>query len=153
MQDAPTIFRRCCPKNIFTVRERSLRRLCFHRCLSVHRGGGCPIASWDTPPGSRHPSPQSRAPGQQTIPGADPREQCMLGDTSNKRAVCILLECILVPILALGRGGEASGKWSHPTCTQKVNVRVHCKFLVLPLNRKFCLVTTRTLITRINNLS
>ena len=24
------------------------------------------------------------------------REQCMLGDTGNKRAVCILLECILV---------------------------------------------------------
>ena len=30
-------------------------------------------------------------------PGADtPREQCMLGDTGNKRAVRILLECILV---------------------------------------------------------
>ena len=29
--------------NIFTARKRSLRRLCFYRCLSVHRGGvrGC----------------------------------------------------------------------------------------------------------------
>ena len=32
------------PKAIFTARKRSLRRLCFHRCLSVHRGGAglCP---------------------------------------------------------------------------------------------------------------
>ena len=26
----------------FTARKRSLRRLCFHRCLTVHRGWGCP---------------------------------------------------------------------------------------------------------------
>ena len=26
---------------IFTARKRSLRRLCFYRCLSVHTGGGC----------------------------------------------------------------------------------------------------------------
>ena len=26
-------------RNIFTTCKRSLRRLCFHRCLSVHRGG------------------------------------------------------------------------------------------------------------------
>ena len=25
----------------FTARKRSLRRLCFHRCLSVHGGGPC----------------------------------------------------------------------------------------------------------------
>ena len=29
-------------KNIITARKRSLRRLCFHRCLSVHMGGLCP---------------------------------------------------------------------------------------------------------------
>ena len=51
---------------------------------SVHREGVCLSACWDTPrkqkpPGSRHP-----------------HEQCMLGDTVNKRAVCILLECNLV---------------------------------------------------------
>ena len=32
-------------KSIITVRKRTLRRLCFYRCLSVHRrcmcGGGC----------------------------------------------------------------------------------------------------------------
>ena len=50
---------------------------------SVHRGVGL-SAYWDTPPG-------------QTPLGADiPPAQCMLGDTGNKRAVRILLECILV---------------------------------------------------------
>ena len=29
-------------ENITTVCKRSLRRLCFHRCLSVHRGSLCP---------------------------------------------------------------------------------------------------------------
>ena len=38
----------------FTARKRSLRRLCFHRCLSVH-GGVCSIACWDTPPGQTPP--------------------------------------------------------------------------------------------------
>ena len=37
----------CVEKIIFTARKRSLRRLCFHRCLSVHMGvlgldGGSP---------------------------------------------------------------------------------------------------------------
>ena len=33
---------------IITASKRSLRRLCFHRCLSVHGGGRgvCPIACW-----------------------------------------------------------------------------------------------------------
>ena len=67
-----------------------------------------------TPPGtdtpqSRHPDPK-QTPSQQIPPGADtnhpeqtppprsrqPPTQCMLGDTGNKRAVRILLECILV---------------------------------------------------------
>ena len=30
--------------------------------------------------------------------GTPPREQCMLGDTGNNRAIRILLECILVEI-------------------------------------------------------
>ena len=32
---------------IITARKRSLRRLCFHRCLSVHRWGSAPL---HTPP-------------------------------------------------------------------------------------------------------
>ena len=46
---------------------------------SVHMGGVCLSACWDTPP-------------EQT----PPQEQCMLGDTGNKRVVRILLECTLV---------------------------------------------------------
>ena len=58
---------------------------------SVHRGWGLPQGmlrypleqappSKNNPLGTRHPPP----------------EQCMLGDTVNKQAVCILLECNLV---------------------------------------------------------
>ena len=70
-------------------------------CDSVHRGGVCISACWDTttplgadPPRSRHP------PGIRHPPGADtsPPAQSMLGDTVNTRAVRILLECNLVPI-------------------------------------------------------
>ena len=55
---------------------------------------------WEqTPPQSRHPlgadTPWSRHPPSRH----PPPEQCMLGDTVNKRAVCILLECNLVHLL------------------------------------------------------
>ena len=52
-------------------------------CDSIHGGGGvCLSACWDATP----------------TPGADTPlpAQCMLGDTVNKWAVCILLECNLV---------------------------------------------------------
>ena len=58
-----------------------------------------------TPTGNRHPREADthggclgRQPPRQTPPprSRHPREQCMLGDTGNKRAVRILLECILV---------------------------------------------------------
>ena len=53
------------------------------RSVSVH--AGIPPLPEQAPPGTRHP------------PGAGtPSVQCMLGDTVNKRAVCILLECNLV---------------------------------------------------------
>ena len=57
---------------------------------------------WEQTPRSRHPrsrhSPSSRhPPGVAIPPGEDlPLPQCMLGDTGNKWAVLILLECILV---------------------------------------------------------
>ena len=54
-----------------------------------------------TPPGPGTP-PISGAHGQ--VPPQDqvhPPEQCMLGDTGNKRAVRILLECILVVSLSV----------------------------------------------------
>ena len=106
---------RHCIQNIFIARKRSLRRLCFYTCLSVilltgvsasvHAGihppeqtppqsRHHPIA--DTHTRSRHP-PGNRHPPELIPPGADtPSAQCMLGDTGNKRAVRILLECILV---------------------------------------------------------
>ena len=59
-------------------------------CYSVHRGV-CPIACWDTHPlGEEAGTPPSRHP---------PPAQCMLGDTGNKRAIRILLECNLVQII------------------------------------------------------
>ena len=60
----------------------------------------------DTPqkqtPGTRHPpepdTPRTRPPPEPDTPRKQtlPPAQCMLGDTVNKRAVCILLECNLV---------------------------------------------------------
>ena len=60
-------------------------------CDSVHGGGVCLSACWDTTPQSRHP------PGADTPPRSrHPPLQSMLGDTVNARAVRILLECNLV---------------------------------------------------------
>ena len=109
--------------HIFTARKRSLRRLCFHRCLSVHRGGVFPIACWDTPRADtllgRHPLwadtpiwaeiPRADNPVSSTcwdthipLPSAcwdthTPPAQCML--PVNKQAVRIPLECSLVCLL------------------------------------------------------
>ena len=83
--------------NIITARKQSLRRLCFYTCLSVILFTG-----WDA-----HPCPQNKRQAPPPPPGPEagtpqtrgrhpPPEQCMLGDTENKPAVRILLECILV---------------------------------------------------------
>ena len=66
---------------LITVHKRSLRRQCFHKCLSVHGGGG---------PLSRGVSVRGRV----SVKGTG---LCQ-GDLpySNVRAVRILLECILV---------------------------------------------------------
>ena len=73
----------CLSKCIFTARKRSLRRLCFHRCLSAHRRGVCHTHPWtDTP---RQTPPQAYTPlGRHTpLPSAcwntHPHAQCMLG--------------------------------------------------------------------------
>ena len=63
-----------CRRIFIVARKRSLRRLCFHRCLSVHGGWGiCIGGCWADPP------PQIRYYGIQS--------------TSGRYA--ILLECIL----------------------------------------------------------
>ena len=49
----------------------------------------------DTSPGPDTPQDQT-LPGTRHPPGGRHPAQCMLGDTGNKQAVCILLECNLV---------------------------------------------------------
>ena len=91
-------------------------RLCFYTCLWFCSRGVCPIEYWDTlppwleagPPSDQAPPPPGADPWDQAPPGSrhpqdqapprtrHPPAQCMLGDTGNKRAVRILLECNLV---------------------------------------------------------
>ena len=68
--------------------------------LQTHPPGQTPPCA-DTKPGQTHPpgqTPPGRPPWEDTHHCADthPTVQCTLGDTVNKRAVCIPLECILV---------------------------------------------------------
>ena len=110
--------------NFITARKQSLRRLCFHRCLSVHRGGtwaGTPQAG--TPPGRYTPGQVhplgplgSTPPGQVPLAGTPRQVHPWAGtfpwagtppghgacwDTVNKQVVRIPLECILVKSVAL----------------------------------------------------
>ena len=96
-----------------TARKQSLRRFCFHRCLSVHGGVCLPSRDrethtpWDqrrTPPfpRTRHTPPKDRPPTMgRHPPGRHPPGQTPPGsacwDTVNsKRMVRITLEYILV---------------------------------------------------------
>ena len=103
-------------KYIFTAGKRSLRRLCFYTCLSfcsqgeyLFQTGTSPAGTHprQVPPGQVHPpragtprwagtsSPQVHQPPRQVPPSRyTPRQ--ILRDTVNERAVCILLECILI---------------------------------------------------------
>ena len=47
-------------EHIFTARKRSLRRLCFHKCLSVHRGGVCVVSQHTLQVVSQHALQVSR---------------------------------------------------------------------------------------------
>ena len=65
--------------------------------VSVCPRGVCLSACWDNRPPREQTPPRSRPPGSSPPPEQTPTSaQCMLGDTANKRAVRILLECILV---------------------------------------------------------
>ena len=59
-----------------TDRKRSLRRLCFHRCLSTR--GVCPIACWDTHPWA-DTHPRADTPLLAASPRQTPPVLCMLG--------------------------------------------------------------------------
>ena len=77
--------------SLFTARKRGLRRLCFHMCLSVHRGSVC-LWSWgrcgdrhpqaDTPLG-RHPPGQT--PLGKTSPADSPGRHLPQADTSPRQ--------------------------------------------------------------------
>ena len=58
--------------NIFiTARKRSLRRLCFYRCVSVH-GGVCLSACWDTPCQGDPPAKETPLPRRPPMPRRPP---------------------------------------------------------------------------------
>ena len=63
---------------VITVRKRSLRRLCFHRCLSVHRGREGGVRGMHAPQACmppRHTCPQACTPlplGMHDPPGYAP---------------------------------------------------------------------------------
>ena len=61
----------------------------------VHPPAGTHLPRQVHPPGQVHPQ-AGTAPQVSPWAGTPPGEQCMLGDTGNKRTVGILLECILV---------------------------------------------------------
>ena len=90
---------------LVTARKRSLRRLCFYRCLSVHRGDGEPPLDGGTPPRMENP-PWMEEPRRMETPldGDPPRWRTPShrdGEpplSVNVWAVRILLECILVEI-------------------------------------------------------
>ena len=52
---------------LFTARKRSLRRLCFYTCVSVHGGGGSTWAG--TPPRTRYTPRPATPPGTRYPPG------------------------------------------------------------------------------------
>ena len=52
-----------------------LRRLCFYRCLSVHRRSVCLSTCWDTP-WEQTPPEQTPPSPEQTPPGADTDAWC-----------------------------------------------------------------------------
>ena len=57
---------------IFTARKRSLRRLCFYTCLSVHKGEYLDrYTPWDQvhSPGTRYPQGPGTPPGPGTLLG------------------------------------------------------------------------------------
>ena len=72
----------------------------LHLSVILFTGGGLPQCMLGYHPllRTRHP-PVADTPPEQAPPAPGSRHppvQCMLGDTANKRAVCILLECNLV---------------------------------------------------------
>ena len=69
-------------KPLVTARKQSLRRLCFHRCLSVCQGASAPLHARVHTPWADTPwadTPWADTPLGRYSPGRHPPVQCMLG--------------------------------------------------------------------------
>ena len=81
----------------FTARKRNLRRLCFHRCLSVHSGGVADSPPGQTPPGQtptradtppwQTPSGQKPSPSLGRPPGRHPPGQTLPWQTPPRQTL------------------------------------------------------------------
>ena len=76
---------------IFTARKQSLRRLCFHRCLSVHRGEY--LGRY--PPGQVHPPWQVHPPAGTPLGRYTPWQVHPSLPAERIRLECILVEQVL----------------------------------------------------------
>ena len=112
---------------LVTARKRSFgqgnifSRVCQEFCSQG--GGGLPqlmlgyhprpgTAQADTPPQADTPwNKLPPPPNRPSRANPTPPEQCMLGDTVNKRAVCVLLECNLVVIVLSWNLTEKRPPW------------------------------------------
>ena len=106
-------------KCIFTVRKRSLRRLCFYTCLSVilFTGGVCLSACWEQtsprtrPPWDRHTPREQAPPWDQTLPESrhPPWQTATAADSTHPTGMhsfkqeCIPVGCILTTAVAATR--------------------------------------------------
>ena len=94
--------RRDCAFNFYRPQTKFAKVMFFH--LSVSHAGMHPPDKRQTPSSRDHrqaPHGTRRSHPPRDQRQAPPQEQCMLGDTGNKRAIRILLECILVIILLI----------------------------------------------------
>ena len=96
-----------------------------HVCDSVHKGAGLPQCMLGYPPphGPGTPPLAKRHP----LARQNPPAQCMLGDTVNKRAVCILLECnsfFLLRYVTVCTFGY-NDKSSYEICEPWINIHGH----------------------------
>ena len=101
-----------------TARKRSLRRLCFYRCLSVHKGGvgwGFSIRGGFSIQGGFSIRVEGgfsiRGEGGFSIWGGSPSRGGL--HPVNVQAVRILLECILVQLYALHPAYNEFGYYEH----------------------------------------
>ena len=94
--------------------------------------GSAPVhAGMHTPPGPEADTPpQVRGRHPPKDQRQTPREQCMLGDTGNKRAVRILLECILVAFLVF---------FIFQNCSSETTESLHLKLVLERLRNMHCL--------------